>query len=214
MTKFDVIKFTVSLPAGWIYNPLQGTDSQVGEFVGDGVRLSFDLGGYVGSPATQPNPTYTISTETIGGRTAQIIIPKASGQGEVGIYIDTDGEDLKISGNNISPNLQEKVLQIVRSVQLKSTEFVRWPGSVSKKYAEQASKWSYLGASISYCKYGALGEGAIYKVNGNRTSPSESYYFDSLGASLGAEYFGDVHEPNTTQIIISKYQCTEIQKSN
>ncbi|PIR45406.1 MAG: hypothetical protein COV09_01615 [Candidatus Vogelbacteria bacterium CG10_big_fil_rev_8_21_14_0_10_50_13] len=214
VTKFDVIKFTISLPSGWVYNPQQGTDSMVGEFVGDSVRLSFDLGGYIGNPAMQPNPTYTISTETIGGRSAQILIPKVSGQGEIGIYIDSDGEDLKVSGNNVPSSMQKKVLQILRSVQLKSTEFVRWPGSVSQKYTEMVSKYGQsLGASISYCK---KGQEAIYKVSGSGGFTAEAHYFDMSGASLGDKYYSDVQlfESGNSQINISEYQCNDIQKSN
>lgn len=214
VTKFDVTKFSITLPSGWSYNPLQGTDSQVGEFVGDGIRLMFDLGGYNGNPAAQPNPTYTITTEIVGGRSAQILIPKVSGQGEIGIYFDTDGEDLKISGTNIPQNLQDRVLQIVRSVQFKSTDFIRWPGSVSQKYTEMVSMYGQsLGASISYCR---KGQEAIYKVSGSGGYAAQNHYFSASGASLGTKYYSDVQpfESGSSQINISEYQCNQIQKSN
>ena len=121
----DVNKFTISLPSDWIYNSKQGIDSIVGEFAGDNIRLAFDYRWYSGNPSLQPNPEYTLTTETIGGRSVQVITPKVSGQGGIGIYFgDADGNGgmnaLTVSGYNIPATLQEKVLQILRSARLKS----------------------------------------------------------------------------------------------
>jgi hypothetical protein len=118
----DVSKFTISLPPGWAYKPKQGMDSFVGAFVGDNIELGFDYGQWTGDPSKQTNPTYIITSETVGGRSAKIIIPKISGQGEIGIYfggLDSQGNALKLGGHDIPAILQERVLQIVRSVRFK-----------------------------------------------------------------------------------------------
>jgi hypothetical protein len=44
--KLDAGPFSILAPAGWEFHQLQGIDSFVGEFAGDGVVLTFDFGRY------------------------------------------------------------------------------------------------------------------------------------------------------------------------
>jgi hypothetical protein len=44
--KLDAGPFSILAPPNWEFHQLAGVDSYVGEFVGDGVVLTFDFGGY------------------------------------------------------------------------------------------------------------------------------------------------------------------------
>jgi len=44
--KVDAGPFSILAPSGWDFHQLEGVDSFVGEFVGDGIILRFDFGGY------------------------------------------------------------------------------------------------------------------------------------------------------------------------
>ena len=137
----DLGKFEITLPLHWKYVPLQGIDSFVGRLEGDGITLTFDYGAYGGIPSVQERvkgpQSYTISRETLstGYYTAEVMIPKVPGVGEIGTYIfirdgcnhsgickagGPDGElGLRVSGVDVPPGDQETVLKIVRSIHIK-----------------------------------------------------------------------------------------------
>lgn len=126
--------FSILLPVGWKFNKLQGEDSYVGEFVGDGMRLEFDYGIYSGYPG-EGNPNYTITTEMISGYNVKIAIPKEGTQIErklTEIYFEGLPEyfgygkiselgtiKLSIYGINLTKAQQDTALQIFRSVIIK-----------------------------------------------------------------------------------------------
>lgn len=72
----DVGSFTVQLPDGWVFKRLQGIDSYVGEFTGDGVTLRFDYGIYNGDPSQELG--FRITDETIGGH-REARVPRDAG---------------------------------------------------------------------------------------------------------------------------------------
>lgn len=119
----DADAFTLSLPPGWKFNKLQGIDSYIGEFVGDGARLEFDYGWYSNSLAEDSDPTYLVTYETIDGRRAKIVIPKVTGNGTVGVYFgDLDGEQktkFQISGQNLNASQREIVLKMFYTLKFK-----------------------------------------------------------------------------------------------
>ena len=118
--------FSVLLPPGWQYQPMQGIDSFVGGFSGDGVTLNFDYGMYGGQPLD--NPAFDVHDETVGGFTARLFLPKAGNVGEMQLYMRTADVSppfgapvaLVLTGANLSPAQQQVVLQIFRSVRVKS----------------------------------------------------------------------------------------------
>ena len=69
--------FAISLPPGWQFHKLQGTDSYVGEFVGDGATLRFDYGWYSQAPEIdyKSNQSQSVTKEIINNREAQIVLP-------------------------------------------------------------------------------------------------------------------------------------------
>lgn len=118
----DARTFTAVLPDGWIYNPLQGIDSYVGEFTGDGATLFFDHGGYSAPPPAADDPAYTITRETIGGFAAHVVVPRTSAGEITGVFFVDDltynGSPIlfNLTGNNLTPAQQETALQIFRSI--------------------------------------------------------------------------------------------------
>lgn len=121
----DTGPFSVLLPPGWEYRPQQGIDSFVGQFAGDGVVLSFDLGFTGGSPL-QDDPAYSAHKETIGGYTAVVYAPTGA-QGRTGVSMRVAESSppfgyptaLGISGMVLTPEQQAVALQIFRSVRFK-----------------------------------------------------------------------------------------------
>lgn len=117
----DAGPFTVSLPPGWQFNKLQGIDSQIGEFVGDGTKLMFDFGWYSNPLADDDDEKYAVSYEKINGRRAKVVTPKAGGK-ITGVYFgDLDnGNKLEISGRNLAPAQQKTALAIFRTIRIKA----------------------------------------------------------------------------------------------
>lgn len=120
----DANSFTLSLPPGWNFNKLQGFDSYVGEFVGDGAKLSFDYGWYSDSLAEDNDPKHSVTYETIGSYRAKIVVPKVMGNGTTGVYFDDLGDKIQktkfnISGQSLNESQQETALKIFRTLKFK-----------------------------------------------------------------------------------------------
>ncbi len=120
----DANFFTLSLPLSWKFNKLQGKDSYVGEFVGDGAKLGFDYGWYSDSLAEDNDPNHTVTYETIGGYRAKIVVPKVAGNGTTGVYFgDLGGGAQKtrfeIFGYNLTASQQETAVKIFRTLKFK-----------------------------------------------------------------------------------------------
>lgn len=122
----DTGPFSVLLPPGWQYQPMQGIDSFVGGFSGDGVTLNFDYGMYSGAAPAVGDPAFDVHDETIGGLTARLFSPKTATAGETGIYVRTAKASppfgapvaLRITGADLSPAQQHVSLQIFRSLRV------------------------------------------------------------------------------------------------
>jgi len=120
----DANSFTLSLPPSWKFNKLQGIDSYVGEFVGDGTKLGFDYGWYSNSLAEDNDLNHTVAYETIGGYRAKIVVPKIAGNGTTGVYFgDLGGGTQKtrfnIYGENLNASQQETAVKIFRTLKFK-----------------------------------------------------------------------------------------------
>lgn len=121
----DTGSFSVLLPPGWTYEPNQGIDSFIGDFVGDGVTLHFDYGWYSNSLPYDDDPNYHVHFETVAGRDAKIVYP-TSGDGETGIYFPavTGGPPFapqmltrhNIIGQDLTQAQRDIALQIFRSI--------------------------------------------------------------------------------------------------
>ena len=117
----DANSFTLYLPPNWKFNKLQGIDSQVGEFVGDGAKLGFDYGWYSGSLAKDDDLDHIISYEIIAGYRAKVVVPKVTGNGMTGVYFNDLGNANRLSlvGNNLTASQQEIALGIFRTLKFK-----------------------------------------------------------------------------------------------
>jgi hypothetical protein len=75
--KVDAGPFSLFAPLGWEFHQLTGIDSYVGEFVGDGVALRFDFGGYSSGYIKKfKKPAYVIAREFIHGFPAKVVSPR------------------------------------------------------------------------------------------------------------------------------------------
>ena len=116
--KVDAGAFSLFAPSAWEFHQLQGIDSYVGEFVGDGAKLTFDYGPY-SSPLTEAKaPTYVIAHKSIGGFPAKIVSPSTPGHGLTGIYFHDVGRSNKLClwGKDLTSTQQELVLKVFETI--------------------------------------------------------------------------------------------------
>ena len=66
-----------------------------------------------------------VSWDTIDGRKAKIVYPRSSGNGTTGVYIDSlwitgsDVDRFNLYGDNLKPENEKKVLQVIRSLKFR-----------------------------------------------------------------------------------------------
>lgn len=116
--KVDAGAFSLFAPPGWEFHQLQGVDSYVGEFVGDGVVLRFDFGRYSSPLNEAKEPAYAIAHESIGGFPAKIVSPRTLGHGITGVYFRNVGRSngLCLWGKDLTSAQQELVLKIFETI--------------------------------------------------------------------------------------------------
>ena len=117
--------FSLRVPPRWELKELQGIDSYVGEVTGDGVRLTFDYGGFSWSldPADDPAHTYTVVYEDIGGFEAKLLISMKAGSGYTGVYFaNLGGPSLNLVGEGLTPEQQQTAMAVFRSIRISSRE--------------------------------------------------------------------------------------------
>jgi hypothetical protein len=112
--KVDAGPFSILAPSGWEFRQLEGVDSYVGEFVGDGVALTFDFGRYSSSLKEAKKSTHVIAHKSIGGHSAKMVSPKTPGHGITGVYFRNVGDSnaLTLFGHDLTSTQQELVLKI------------------------------------------------------------------------------------------------------
>ncbi len=79
--KVDAGPFSILAPSGWEFHQIAGVDSYVGEFVGDGLTLRFDFGGYSNPLKEEKKPAYVVVHKSIGGFRAKVVSPRTPGHG-------------------------------------------------------------------------------------------------------------------------------------
>jgi hypothetical protein len=116
--KVDAGPFSILAPSGWEFHQLPGVDSYVGEFVGDGVVLTFDFGGYSNPLREERKPAYVVIYKSIGGRRAKIVSPRTPGHGITGVYFRNVGDSnaLTLFGHDLASTQQELVLKIFETL--------------------------------------------------------------------------------------------------
>lgn len=121
--KVETGAFSLFAPSAWEFHQLQGIDSYVGEFVGDGVVLTFDFGRYSSPLAEAKEPTYVIANKAIGGFPAKIVTPRTPGHGITGVYFRNVGQSngLCLWGKDLTSAQQELVLKIFETVRFGGT---------------------------------------------------------------------------------------------
>lgn len=118
--RVDASAFSLFAPAGWEFHQLQGVDSYVGEFVGDGVVLKFDFGRYSNPLKEEKTPAYIVSHKSIAGLRVKIVSPKTPGHGVTGVYFPNVGHSnaLCLWGQDLTSTQQELVLKIFETIRV------------------------------------------------------------------------------------------------
>jgi hypothetical protein len=125
--ELDTGAFSILAPTGWEFYQLCGVDSYIGEFVGDGVVLTFDFGryssGYLGDTK---KPEYVIIHKPIGGFPAKIASPRTAGHGITGVYFRKVGrsDGLCLYGENLASTQQELALKVFETIRFRRPEDV------------------------------------------------------------------------------------------
>jgi hypothetical protein len=116
--KVDAGAFSVFAPWDWKFHQLQGIDSYVGEFVGDGVVLRFDFDGYSNPLKEEKKPAYVVVHKSIGGLGARVVNPKTPGHGVTGIYFlrTFRSNKLCLFGQHLTSTQQELALEIFETI--------------------------------------------------------------------------------------------------
>jgi len=116
--KLDAGPFSILAPPGWEFHQLEGVDSYVGEFVGDGIVLKFDFGDYSNPLKEERKPAYVVTQKSIGGRRAKIVSPTTPGHGITGVYIRNVGNSnaLTLFGKDLTSTQQESALKIFETL--------------------------------------------------------------------------------------------------
>jgi len=112
--KVDAGPFSILAPSGWDFHQLEGVDSFVGEFVGDGIILRFDFGGYSNPLKEEKKPAYVVVHKSIGGFRAKVVSPRTPGHGIAGVYFRDVGHAtaLCLWGKDLTSTQEELALKI------------------------------------------------------------------------------------------------------
>lgn len=116
--KLDAGPFSILAPSGWEFHQLMGIDSYVGEFMGDGVALTFDFGRYSTELREAKTPAYVITKEPIGGLSAKLVSPRSPGKGVTGVYFGKipGHDELCIWGTGLTAVQQKLVLKMFETI--------------------------------------------------------------------------------------------------
>ena len=116
----DAGAFSIALPGGWKFNKLQGMDSYVGEFVGGGIKLSFDYGQYSNSLPDFGDPDHNIHYEIIDESGAKVVTPIGK-NGTTGVHFESLESQNKFTlyGTNLTLSQQETALKIFHTIKFK-----------------------------------------------------------------------------------------------
>ncbi|MDR3720665.1 MAG: hypothetical protein P4L00_03630 [Candidatus Acidoferrales bacterium] len=117
--KLSAGAFSLFAPAGWEFHKLQGVDSYVGEFSGDGIVLKFDFGRYSSDLRDAVEPKYVVTQEKVGGHKSKIVYPRTPGHGMTAIYFSkaVGSDRLCLWGQDLTESQRELVLKIFRTIQ-------------------------------------------------------------------------------------------------
>lgn len=122
--------FSISLPPSWSSEASMGVNSYFGSFRGDNVILQFERGLDSVLNGGFASSRYTILYETVGGKSAQVVFPKAS-EGMTVIYFpniygagpeESHYAFVMVTFQQLNRSQREVVLKIFRSIKINSRE--------------------------------------------------------------------------------------------
>ncbi len=109
--------FTVKAPSGWILTPDGTAEVYAVEISGDGLTLTFNYGSGIENLFEDRSAEFIASEESINEKMGTVYFPKASPEGEMGLYIEVSAEEaLFVTTEAKSINERVLLLEILRSV--------------------------------------------------------------------------------------------------
>jgi hypothetical protein len=165
--KLDTGPFSILAPLGWEFHQLMGVDSYVGEFVGDGISLTFDFGRYSTELRKVKKPEYIVTKESIGGLSAKVVSPRTTGNGLTGVYFRKipGHEELCLWGRDLTAAQQELALKMFETISI-------WRPYASKHYSAAASCKLARKCAVESCLDFSGGQKMNSAANDNRRSSS------------------------------------------
>ena len=119
--KLDTGPFSILAPPEWEFRQLTGVDSYVGEFVGDGVTLTFDFGRYSNGYIKKDRKSGAVITKRVmAGHTAKLVRPQTPGHGITGIYFSgaSGSNALYLWGKDLTASQQELVFKMFETIEI------------------------------------------------------------------------------------------------
>lgn len=131
----DFHSFTIKMPPGWETIDLIGIDTLVGRISGDGISLLYDFGGFAGvqyEPRSRVREhrdevAHMVWEERLGSKTlwfVKPVSPDPGPRGVTGVFASFDTgrgiAHLSVSANGLSGDQQEKVLAVLRTIELET----------------------------------------------------------------------------------------------
>lgn len=129
----DYPTFTLLVPPGWEITASLGADSLVGEFTGDGIKITYDFGFYGGTPydpawaaQTADYAPHRIWEETIGDISFSFVKPLSlspDSKGTTGMFAvleklpDSESRAVTMYGHGLTAEQQEMALAIFRTIE-------------------------------------------------------------------------------------------------
>lgn len=143
--KIDAVALSIVAPPGWEFHQLQGVDSYVGEFAGDGFVLKFDFGEYSNPLKEEKKPAYVIVHKSIAGLPSKVVSPKALGHGITGIYFPRTfgGNKLSLLGQDLSSTQEELGAEDIRDDPIRtgcSASYSRTAASLEERRVKKRSR--------------------------------------------------------------------------
>ena len=121
-------EFYLHLPPGWEWKEFQGIDSYEAEVTGDDIRLTLDYGGHSWTldPRDDPEHTYAVAYEQVGGFEAKLLISLEDRTGYTGVYFQIpvsqiSGKDrgyisLNLIGEGLTQEEQHTAISVFRGI--------------------------------------------------------------------------------------------------
>lgn len=124
----DELPFSIDLSDDWEHQPMQGIDSQVGEFTDGEITISYDYGWYGGFPVDPTNPeyaSYAVEVLEVEGQIVRVGYPE-DGSGAVAAYVQDEKaatssmplNSLALYADSVPLERLDEIIELMKSARL------------------------------------------------------------------------------------------------